>query len=78
MVNCCFYISKTNDQFERQRLIKIIKNGSVVVWQHINLQGEYDFTDDALKNSLTFSLPKLIDLEISLNWEAILKLKGWE
>ena len=57
-------ISKTDDQFERQRLIKIIKNGSVVVWQHINLQGEYDFTDDALKNSLTFSLPKLIDLEI--------------
>ena len=57
-------ISKTDDLFERQRLFKIIKNGSVVVWQHINLQGEYDFTDDALKNSLTFSLPKLIDLEI--------------
>ena len=58
-------ISKTDDVFERQRLIKIIRNGSVVVWQHINLQGEYDFTDDALKNSLTFSLPKLIDLDIT-------------
>jgi len=50
---------------ERQRIIKIIKSGSVVVWQHVNLQGEYDFSDEVLKNSLNFSLPKLMDLDVA-------------
>jgi TnpA family transposase len=57
-------IYKTQDPFERSRLIKIIKNGSIVVWGHINLQGEYDFSDDVLKNSFNFSLPKLMELEV--------------
>jgi TnpA family transposase len=48
----------------RQDLIKTIKNGSVVVWQHINLLGEYDFSEEILKNSINFQLPKLLDLKI--------------
>ena len=32
-------ILKTKDLDERQRIIKIVKGGSVVAWQHINLQG---------------------------------------
>jgi len=47
-------IAKTKDPVERERIVNIIKNGSVVLWQHVNLQGEYDFSDDALKNSLNF------------------------
>ena len=58
-------ILKTKDLDERQRIIKIIKSGSVVVWQHVNLQGEYDFSDEVLKNSLNFSLPKLMELEVN-------------
>ena len=57
-------IAKTKDPVERERIVNIIKNGSVVLWQHVNLQGEYDFSDDALKNSLNFSLPILIRLEV--------------
>ena len=37
-----------------------IINSSVVTWQHINLQGEYDFSDDYLKNAINFSLPELL------------------
>ena len=33
---------------ERMNLIRTIKNGSVVAWQHINLQGEYDFSEEVL------------------------------
>jgi len=57
-------IAKTKDPVECERIVNIIKNGSVVLWQHVNLQGEYDFSDDALKNSLNFSLPILIRLEV--------------
>ncbi len=58
-------IYRTSDLTERERIIKTIKNGSIVVWAHMNLQGEYNFSDDVLKNSLSFSLPKLIELEVA-------------
>ena len=34
--------------------------GSPVRWQHINLHGEFDFSDDALKNSLRFDIEALL------------------
>ena len=58
-------ILKTKDLDERQRIIKIVKGGSVVAWQHINLQGEYDFSDEVLKNSMNFSLLKLMELQVA-------------
>ncbi len=58
-------IHRTESLTERERIINIIKNGSIVVWQHINLSGEYNFSDDVLKNSFNFSLPKLMALEVA-------------
>ena len=29
---------------EKQQMLKSIQRGSIVSWQHVNLQGEYDFT----------------------------------
>jgi hypothetical protein len=36
-----------------------IANGSVVSWQHINLLGEYDFSDEKLQDSVGIKPPKL-------------------
>ena len=33
-------------------------------WQHINLQGEYDFSEENLKNPIEFQLPELLDLQV--------------
>lgn len=38
---------------------------SPVSWQHINLHGEFDFSDDALKDSLRFDSEALL----AFNWE---------
>jgi len=42
------YISKalsdTQTESEKRNLLDVTKNGSIVAWQHINLQGEYDFS----------------------------------
>jgi hypothetical protein len=40
-------------------IIEIIKNGSVVAWQHVNMQGEYNFSDEYLKEALEFSIDDL-------------------
>ena len=50
---------------ERDRIIDIIKNGSVVTWQHINMQGEYNFSDDYLKDALDFGIEDLLGLKIA-------------
>lgn len=61
------YLSKriynASSEVEKKEIINTLKNGSVVTWQHINLQGEYDFSDN-LKKSYVFKLPELLDLEM--------------
>ena len=33
-------------------------------WQHINLQGEFGFSDDALSDALRFDLNALLTIEL--------------
>ena len=58
-------VHDTNSEKERDNLIRTIKNGSVVAWQHINLQGEYDFSEEVLKDSIEFRLPELLKLQVA-------------
>jgi len=36
-------------------------HGSAVTWQHLNLLGEYDFSDEKLRDSIGIRPPKLVD-----------------
>jgi len=57
-------LSDTQTESEKRNLLDVTKNGSIVAWQHINLQGEYDFSEETLKNSIEFNLPELLKLEV--------------
>ena len=50
------------DTKQRKDFIRTVRNSSVVTWQHINFQGEYDFSEEMLKNSIKFSLPELLEV----------------
>ena len=52
-------LAETDDLERREALLQAIANGSVVSWQHINLLGEYDFSDDKLQDSVGIKPPKL-------------------
>ena len=58
---------KTNEKDEerRQDLVATIRRGSVVAWQHINLLGEYDFSDEKLEDSVGLEVPKIRALTIA-------------
>jgi TnpA family transposase len=58
-------VHDTSSEKEKRILIQAIKNGSVVAWHHINLQGEYDFSEEVLKDSIEFQLPEILNLEIN-------------
>ena len=44
----------------RQSVTDAIAASSPVSWQHINLHGAFDFSDDALKDSLRFDIEALL------------------
>ena len=56
-------IANTKDISEKQKLIDAIKSGSIVFWKHINVFGEYDFTERAFRYFQEHSFPKNIDLK---------------
>ena len=63
----CLYLNQYLFQApaaERQAVADAIAASSPVSWQHINLHGEFDFSDDALKDSLRFDVEALL----AFNW----------
>ena len=56
------YLKEINNQETKKDLLKLILRSSVVTWQHINLQGEYNFSDEYLKDTIQFSLPNLLNI----------------
>jgi len=48
---------------ERNEILNAVKNGSMVIYQHVNFHGEYDFSDKALENAEIFDLDVLMALE---------------
>ena len=64
----CLYLNQYLFQApaaERQSVADAIAASSPVSWQHINLHGEFNFSDDVLKDSLRFDIEALL----AFNWE---------
>jgi TnpA family transposase len=56
-------IAEAESEEERQKLLSAVRSGSVARWQHVNLHGEYDFSENKLSDS------------VGLNAEVILAMK---
>jgi cytochrome c551/c552 len=54
----------TDPNGDRAHIIDTIKNGSIIIWQHINMQRGYNFSDDYLKDALDFGIEDLLALQI--------------
>ena len=53
----CFWIPRVADSTLREA----VAHGSAAAWGHLNLLGEYDFSEDKLQDSVGIRLPKLTD-----------------
>jgi hypothetical protein len=45
-------LKRIDNEENRERLLTAIKNHSPISWAHINLLGEYDFSEDRMQDSL--------------------------
>jgi cell division septum initiation protein DivIVA len=57
------------DREKRRQLLKAIQSGSVVTWGHIHLHGEYDFSENKLKDSVGFNMSQILAFKVSENWD---------
>jgi len=62
-------IAEADSKERRQALLAAVRNGSVATWQHVNLHGEYDFSDEKLQDSVGLSAPKIWALNEIENWK---------
>ena len=50
-------IAHEGDSERRQELLTAVKNGSVESWRHVNLHGEYDFSEEKMQDSIGLQMP---------------------
>lgn len=57
-------LSSTNNAEDRQQMLESISSGSLLTWQHVNVQGEYDFRHVAA-NDEPFDMRKIRGLKLN-------------
>jgi hypothetical protein len=50
-----------DDPARREAILSALTHGSAVSWQHVNLLGEYDFSEERLRDTVGIKPPKLLD-----------------
>lgn len=63
--NClylCKIIAEERQKDKRVEIIKNIQNSSLIVWKHVNLKGEYDFSYEKTRDKYGLKLDQQISL----------------
>ena len=50
-----------DDPVKREEFLKAVAHGSAAAWEHVNLLGEYDLSEEKFKDSVGIKPPKLTD-----------------
>jgi hypothetical protein len=54
-------LAEIDDRVKCEEFLKAVARSSAVAWEHLNLLGEYDFSEDKLQDSVGIKPPKLTD-----------------
>jgi hypothetical protein len=57
-------IAQEKDPERKKELLTAVKNGSVESWRHVNLHGEYDFSDEKMEDSIGLQMPPELALNV--------------
>lgn len=57
-------VANTPEGKQQSELLHQIKYSSMAVWQHINMLGEYDYSDERINTITNFSFPKILALKV--------------
>jgi hypothetical protein len=54
-------LEEIKDTTKREAFLDAVAHGSVISWRHFNLLGEYDFSEEKLRDDMGIRLPKLMN-----------------
>jgi TnpA family transposase len=54
-------LEEIKDTADREAFLDAVAHGSAAAWRHFNLLGEYDFSEEKLRDSMGIQLPKLMN-----------------
>jgi Tn3 transposase DDE domain len=54
-------LAEMDDPVRREAILSALTHGSAASWQHVNLLGEYDFSEERLWDTVGIKPPKLQD-----------------
>jgi TnpA family transposase len=54
-------LAEIEDPAKREELLQAMAHGSAAAWEHLNMLGEYDFSEHKLQDSVGIKPPKLTD-----------------
>jgi hypothetical protein len=54
-------LTKVESEKALEEMIDVIRNGTAVAWQHVNMLGEYDFNKLFTDRELRFDLKKIFE-----------------
>src|SRR2546426_6612214 len=63
-------IAEADSEERRQELLLAVRNGSVGTWHHINLHGEYDFSDEKLQDSIGLHASTILAENVLGQWRS--------
>lgn len=58
-------VAREQDPERRQQLIELMKRGSMATLKHLNLHGEYDFSEQKMQDSVGLNTPKKRELNLN-------------
>ena len=57
-------IAREQDPERREQLLELMRRGSMATLKHLNLHGEYDFSDQKMEDSVGLEAPKSLGLDL--------------
>lgn len=64
-------VINANSENRKREILQLVKDGSVMAWQHVYFHGLYDFSEENLNNSFQFNANQ----NIQLDWKNILQME---
>ena len=58
-------IAREQDPDRREQLLELMRRGSMATLKHLNLHGEYDFSDQKMQDSVGLETPKNLGLNLT-------------
>ena len=57
-------LAEEPEEKRREALLTALKQGSIVLWHHLNLHGEYDFSEEKLQDSVGLNLSRILAVDV--------------